>query len=139
MLDVLGVYQKHDYGVKWYGNLRGKHSSLKVQIECRQSALVIVPRRNRDVWPTYIKELHFPIQTENTLSEPLDTIVILFKKTDLADTMWPFILGCHRAFWTHEVCSEYDRTTASSSSNLRSNTLTPPSPKPATKVCDEPL
>jgi hypothetical protein len=117
-------------------NLRCENTRLAVYIECGHTTWIQVPRLASCVRTTKVPELHFAIQAVG----PYVTSEMLLKKgtvfSDLADKIPPD--GCQRTFCTQDVCSEYVLTIESSSSNRRSNTLTTPSAKLATKVWDDP-
>jgi hypothetical protein len=116
-------------------NLRGENARLGMYIEGGHAIWLQVPRFDR-VRTTKIPKLYITIQAV----EPMSHENYCWRKealfSDLADKMPPD--GCHRTFWTQDVCSEYVLTIEPSSSNRRSNILTTPSAKLATKVWDDP-
>lgn len=107
-----------------------------MRIKGWQTMGVEVPCHRRIICTPQIEQLDLAIQAIYTIR------INRFgcnSRTCLADKNCPLSFGCQRTFWTHDAWSEYNRTTASSSSNRRSNTLTTPSAKLAMKVCELPL
>jgi hypothetical protein len=115
--------------------LPSKHSALCMNIECGQSPREEVPSLHSSIGATNVPYFDFPVQTRTT-RQP--THSCSETDTNLADTNWFPNWGCQRTFWTQLVCSLNDRTTASSSSKRRSNTLITPSAKLASKTEDGP-
>ena len=113
-----------------------KHSALFMNIERGQSSGENIPCLYGSIGATNVPQFGFATHTKRVpQSRPKRWDQA---DTNLADKNWFPKWGCQRTFWTQLVCSLNDRTTASSSSKRRSNTLITPSAKLASKTDDGP-